>query len=149
VTEKEAPVTALQKMAWIEASVWLVATFAFVVLLARFGPGPAPGAFVVIGLLPLALLVLKRGSRTPGLRLALDERDREISARADRLGLATSYVVFVLGIVGLQQHALRSGNCVPATVLMVVFWLAIALQSLVRAASIIGQSRSQEAGDRG
>ena len=33
--------------------------------------------------------------------------------------------------------------------LMAVFWLAVALQALVHAASVIAQSRSQEAADRG
>ena len=57
--------------------------------------------------------------------------------------------MFVLGIVGLQQYALRAGDCVPASVLMGVFWVAVALQALVRAASVIGQARAQEAEDRG
>jgi hypothetical protein len=32
---------------------------------------------------------------------------------------------------------------------MAIFWLAVALQALVRAASVIAQSRFQEAADRG
>ena len=82
-------------------------------------------------------------------RLVLDERDREISARAGSHGLAASYVAFVLGIVGLHQFALRAGDCMPASVLMAGVWLAVALQALVGAASVIAQSRTQEDAGRG
>jgi len=141
--------TPLQKMAWIEAAFWIAATLLFLVLLFEFGPGPAPAAFAVIGFLPVAWYVVHRRSGARGFQPVLDERDREISARASRHGFAASYVVFVLGIVGLQQYALRAGDCLPAGSLMAVFWLAVALQTLVRTVSVIGQSRSQEAEDRG
>lgn len=141
--------TPLQKTAWIEVGLWAAATLTFVALLFQFGPKPAEAAFALIGLLPFAGYFVHRRSGTRGFHPLLDERDQEISLRAGRYGLATSYVVLVLGIVGLQQYALRAGDCVPASVLMVVFWLAVALQALVRAASVIVQSRSQEAGDRG
>lgn len=39
--------------------------------------------------------------------------------------------------------------CVPVSLLMAALWLAVALQALVRASSVIAQSRSQEAADRG
>ena len=139
--------TPLQKMAWIEACFWIAATLVFLALLFGVGPGPAPAAFAVIGLLPIASYVVHR--RSGGWHPVLDERDRAISARAALHSLATSYVVFVLGIVGLQQYALRTGDCVPASPLMGIVGLAVALQALVRAASVIGQARSQEAEDRG
>jgi hypothetical protein len=142
--------TPLQKMAWIEACFWIAATLVYLALLFVVGPGPAPAAFALIGLFPIAFYVVSRRSGASGFNLVLDEREREISARAARHGLATSYVVFVFGIVGLQQYALRSADyCVPANALMAVLWLAWALQALVRAASVIRQARSQEAEDRG
>lgn len=141
--------TILQKMAWIEAGFWIAATLLFLVLLFTVGPGPAPAAFAVIGLLPIASSLVRRRSGAQGLRPLFDERDREISARASRHAFAISYVVFVLGIVGLQQYALRAGDCAPASGLMAVLWVAIALQVLVRSFSVIRQSRSQEADDRG
>jgi len=139
--------TPLQRMAWVEVCFWIVATLAFLALLFWIGPGPAPAAFALIGLLPFASYVVYR--RCGGWHPVLDERDGEISARAGRAGLATGYVVFVLGIVGLQQYALRTGDCVPASPLMGIVGLAVALQALVRAASVIGQARFQEGDDRG
>jgi hypothetical protein len=136
-------------LAWIEACFWIAATLVFLALLFGVGPGPAPAAFALIGFLPIASYVVHRRSGASGFHPVLDERDREISARASLLGFATSYVVFVLGIVGTQQYALRAGDCVPTSALMAVFGLAGALQTLVRTASVIGQSRSQEAEDRG
>jgi hypothetical protein len=125
------------------------ATLLFITLLLTVGPGPAPAAFAVIALLPVASSLVRRRSLAHGLRPLFDERDREISARASRHALAASYVVFVIGTVGLQQYALRAGDCAPASGLMAVLWLAIALQVLVRTSSVIGQSRSQEADDHG
>jgi hypothetical protein len=141
--------TLLQRLAWIEAGFWSAATLLFFALLLTVGPGPAPAAFAVIGLLPVASSLVRRRSEARGLRPLFDERDREISARASRHAFAVSYVVFVLGIVGLQQYALRAGGCAPASGLMAVLWLAIALQVLVRTSSVIGQSRSQETDDDG
>ena len=141
--------TPLQKTAWIEAGFWIAATLLFLALLYQFGPEKAQAAFALIGLLPFAGYLVNRRSGARGFHPVFDERDQEISLRAGRHGLATSYLVFVLGIVGLQQYALRAGDCVPASVLMAVFWLAVALQALVHAASVIAQSRSQEAADRG
>jgi hypothetical protein len=141
--------TLLQKMAWIEACFWIAATLVFLALLFAVGPGPAPAAFALIGFLPIASYVVHRRSGGRGFYPVLDERDREISARASRHGFATSYVIFVLGIVGLQQYALSAGDCVPANALMALCGLAVALQTLVRTASVVGQSRSQEAEGRG
>jgi hypothetical protein len=141
--------TPLQKMAWIEAGFWIVATLVFLALLFAFGPGPAPAAFALIGLWPVTWYVVRRRSGASAFSPVLDERDLEISARAARHGFAASYVVFVLGIVGLHQFALRVGDCVRASVLMAVLCLAVALQTLVRAASVIAQSRRQEVEDRG
>ncbi len=141
--------TPLQKLAWLEASFWTTSTLVFLGLLLVVGPGMAQAAFALIGLLPVVWYAVHRRSGAGGFRPALDERDQQISARAMRHGLATSYLVLVLGIVGLQSGALGAGDCVPARVLTVVFWLAVALQSLVRAASVIGQARAQEAEDRG
>jgi hypothetical protein len=131
-------------MAWIEAGFWIVATLVFLALLFAFGPGPAPAAFALIGIWPVAWYVVHRRSGASGFSPILDERDLEISARAARHGFATSYVVFVLGIVGLHRYAVRGGHCVPPSVLMAVLCLAVALQTLVRAASVIAQSRRQE-----
>jgi phosphatidylglycerophosphate synthase len=141
--------TPLQKTAWIEAGLWIAATLLFLALLFQVGPKPAQAAFALIGLLPFAGYLVNRRCGARGFHPVLDERDQEIYLRAGRHSLATSYVVFVLGITGLQLYALRAGDCVPASVLMAVFWLAVALQALVRAASVIAQSRSQEAADRG
>ena len=141
--------TPLQKMAWLEASFWVAATLVFLALLVRFGPGPAPAAFALIGLHPIAWYAMQRRSAARAFQPVLDERDQEISARASRFGFATSYVAFVLGIVGLQQYALRAGDCVPASGLMALVWLAVALQTLVRNASVILQARAQEAEGRG
>lgn len=141
--------TPLQKTAWIEAGFWIAATLLFLALLYQFGPDVAQAAFALIGLLPFAGYVVHRRSGANGFHPVLDERDQEISLRAGRYGLATSYLVFVLGIVGLQQYALRAGDCVPVSLLMAALWLAVALQALVRASSVIAQSRSQEAADRG
>jgi hypothetical protein len=141
--------TPLQKMAWLEVCFWTAATIVFLALLFGVGPGPAPAAFALIGLLPVAQCVVLRRSGARGFQPVLDERDREISARAALIGSTTSYLVFVLGIVGLHQFALRAEDCVPASKLMAVLWLAVTLQALVRAASVIGRARSQEAEDRG
>jgi hypothetical protein len=136
--------TPLQKTAWIEAGFWISATLIFLALLYRFGPKPAPAAFALVGPLPFVGYFVNRRSGARGFHPVLDERDQEISLRAGRHSLAASYVVFVLGITGLQLYALQAGDCVPASVLMALFWLAVALQALVRAASVIAQARSQE-----
>jgi hypothetical protein len=141
--------TLLQKLAWIEAGFWIAASLTFLALLWTAGPGPAPAAFALIGLLPIASSVVRRRAGARGFSAVVDERDEQISARASHHSLAASYVVFVLGIVGLQQYALRAGDCVPARGLMGLFWVAVALQALVRAVSVIRQSRSQEADGRG
>lgn len=88
-----------QKGAWFTIAVFTGSLVAFMALVPFIGPIPALGAFGLMGLTGFVpLLFRKRGDPTG---VDVDERDRLIQRQATLGGAMFSYMVFVLGCMGL------------------------------------------------
>lgn len=107
---------AMEKAAWFQLIVVVIALLAVLILIPWLGQGAA-GAFGLMGVLGFAGLFL----RPRGKEVVIDERDREIEKRAMQLGFIASWQVLLFSLIGFVLWSARfNEGVVPAVCLM---WL--------------------------
>lgn len=87
-----------QKRAWLMLISFAVCAVLFAVLVPFVGAKAAPAVFGLWGLNGFDVFMWRRGEKC-------DERDRSILRHASMFGFAASYLVFVLGLMGVWSVA--------------------------------------------
>ena len=131
-----------QKRAWLIVIVFVVSVVLFAVLAPFIGARAAIGAFGFFGVGGLAGFI-GRGEKP-------DERDISILRKATMLGFAASYLIFVLGLMGVwfAVFMFHGRSQVSVHVLPAIVGLGGITHYLVRAVAIlVGYRLHAEADD--
>ena len=101
LNERDGVMNAMQKVAWTELGISMVAV-AVVAVLFPFLGSRATYAFALLGLVALSVVFLRRR----GDRVVVDERDREIEKRATRIAVNISWMtlITVLAVANLWSN---------------------------------------------
>lgn len=115
--------SAMEKVAWTEMVVSVAAVALATALVPWLGDG-ATGAFGLLGLLGLSVVFIRRR----GNRVVVDERDREIEARATKIGVMIAWNSLFLALIAATMWANYSQtNSVSTRFLNWLIWIQFAL----------------------
>lgn len=115
--------TAMEKVAWTELSVSVMAVIIVSALLPWLG-SHAHAGFAVLGLLGFNLWFLRRR----GTAVIVDERDREIERIAMHRGVGTAWMALFLALIALVfWSSLFNNGAVPTGLLTWLIWIQFAI----------------------
>ena len=92
--------SAMEKVAWVELAVSVVAVAMVTALFPWLGNG-AIGAFGILGFVVCGAFFLRHRGQT----VVVDERDREIDRRATRIGIETAWMGLFLALIAVVLWA--------------------------------------------
>lgn len=130
--------TAMERVAWTEVIVALIAMVAAVGLYPWLGSGAA-GAFGLVGLAGFSVVFLRRR----GSAVILDERDRAIDDRSRRLGMGAAWMCLLAALISVIVWSSFTKNAVPTAVLNWLIWWDFALCYLVKGLASVTAYRRQ------
>lgn len=131
---------AMQKVAWTELIVSVTAVATATALVPWLGKG-AIGGFGILGFVALAVLFVRRR----GNRVVVDERDREIEARATKLGVETAWMTLFLVLIAATLWASYSdAKTVSTAFLTWLIWIQFAICYGVKGLTAIVMYRRQQ-----
>lgn len=113
---------AMEKVAWTNLIV-SAGTAVVVTAMAPWLGAGATGFFALLALIPLSALFL----RQQGSRVIVDERDREIDRKAARFAVSASWMLLLIGLIGVGMWgSTTQDHAVPTTVLNWLIWIQCA-----------------------
>jgi len=130
--------SALEKSAWSELVVVLLAAVAVAVFLPWMGHR-ASDWFGLLGLLPVGMYFLRKR----GGRIIVDERDREIQRWSTSFGVNTAWMGTFLALIAIVLWYGGEDAAVPKWYLNWIIWLGFAVCYGARAAATIFAYRGQ------
>jgi hypothetical protein len=107
---------AMEKVAWTELVVALVAVFIVTSLTPWLGSAATAG-FALMALIAFSSLFLRRR----GTQIVVDERDREIAGKAKYASVTTAWMTLVSVLIAATMWSIQNGEHAISTVL--VHWL--------------------------
>lgn len=133
---------AMEKMAWTEILISVVAVILAVLLVPWLGDRATTG-FALLGLLPLGMFFL----RPRGNEVVVDERDRQIESRAKYWGIGTAWLALLMALIAAGMWASYAGTHVVSTrFLNWLTWTQFAICFGVKGlASVVMYRRQQHA----
>jgi hypothetical protein len=105
---------AMEKVAWTELIVSVVAVIAASLLVPWIGPEAAVSGFALLALIALSGLYLRRR----GDRVVIDERDREIARRATGIGVGTAWMTLFMALIAATLWSSQSQTHAVSTVFL-------------------------------
>ncbi|QEG37783.1 DUF2178 domain-containing protein [Bythopirellula goksoeyrii] len=131
---------AMEKVAWTELSVSLVALVLVAFLYPWLGDG-ATGAFGLMGLLGFSVLFL----RQRGKEVVVDERDRDIEQRATRIGVNVAWMTLFMSLAAIVMwSSFTDRDSVSLGVLNWLIWIQFALCFAIKGFVSVKSYRDQQ-----
>jgi len=131
---------AMEKAAWTELSVSVVAVALATALTPWLG-SRATSAFALMALVMLGYFFI----RPRGNRVVIDERDREIAARATSIGVGTAWMmVFVVLALATTWASYSGAHAVSTGFLNWLIWMQFAVCFGVRGLATVVMYRRQQ-----
>ncbi len=127
---------AVEKVAWTELIVSVMATLVVMVLYPWMG-NAALGGFGLLGLLGITPLFLRRR----GNQVVRDERDLEIEKLASWFGFGTAWILLMLSMTAITLWYMRQERDVPTSLLSALLWGQFALCYAVKGGTALIQYR--------
>lgn len=113
---------AMEKVAWTNLLVSAGAVIVVTAMVPWLGAA-ATGFFALLALIPLSALFL----RQRGSRVIVDERDREIDRQAARFAVSASWMLLLVGLIGIAMWGgTTQAHAVPTAVLNWLIWIQCA-----------------------
>ena len=136
---------ALQKVAWVELIVSLVAVATALALYPWFGDHAA-GAIWILGLLGICPLIMLQEKG----EVVSDERDRAIELRSTYWGQGAAWLLLSLSILAVGMWHSWIGQEVPAKYVIALVYIHLAVYFAVKGAySLVCYGRSERAAQTG
>ncbi|TWU48863.1 hypothetical protein Poly51_47670 [Rubripirellula tenax] len=127
---------ALEKVAWTELIVSVLATVVVLALYPWLGGG-AVGGFGLLGFLGITPLLMRK----KGDRVVRDERDVQIERQASWWGFGSAWMLMVFSLaVVTMWHSYQSRDVSPA-LLNIMIWIQFAFCYAIKGASSVLQYR--------
>ena len=130
--------SALEKSAWSELVVVLLAVVAVAVCLPWMG-FQASNWFGLLGLLPIGMYFLRKR----GERIVVDERDREIERRSLSFGVKVAWMGTFLALITIVMWYGGEDATVPTRYLTWIIWVQFAVCYGLKAVATIFAYRGQ------
>jgi hypothetical protein len=123
LTERRAVMNAMEKVAWTELVVSVVAVFVVASLTPWLGSAATAG-FALLALIAFAGLFLRRR----GTQVIVDERDREIARKAKYISVGTAWMTLVIVLIAATMWSIHRGDHAVSTVLLNwLIWMQFAI----------------------
>jgi cytochrome bd-type quinol oxidase subunit 2 len=130
----------MEKVAWVEMIISVAAVTAATALFPWLGDG-ATGAFGLLGLLGFTIVLVRRR----GNQVVVDERDREIEARATKFGIWAAWMTLFLSLIAATMWASYSQtNAISTGFLTWLIWIQFAICYGVRGTVAVLMYRRQQ-----
>jgi amino acid transporter len=104
---------AMEKVAWTELSVSIVAVVTVALLIPLVGSAATCG-FAVLALVALSGLFLRRR----GSQVVVDERDREIARKAKSVSIGTSWMTLLIALIIATMWSVHKGEQAVSSLLL-------------------------------
>jgi uncharacterized membrane protein len=127
---------AVEKVAWTELTVSILAVIVALALYPWLGQGALAG-FGLLGLLGITPLFLRRR----GNQVVRDERDVEIEKVSSWFGFGTTWIVMLLSLVAVTLWHAHLQRDVPTGLLSALIWIQFALCYAIKGAASLIQYR--------
>jgi uncharacterized membrane protein len=127
---------AVEKVAWTELTVSILATILVLALYPWIGSA-ALGGFGLLGLLGITPLFLRKR----GNQVVRDERDVEIERISSWFGFGTAWVLLMISLVVITMWHIDLNRDVPTSLLSVLIWAQFALCYAIKGATTLFQYR--------